>query len=138
MIRLLHRSTSVLALAACALVAGCDEGPLEDLNQGLPLVFEVTSDTTGFNSAAPGAQLRVALRITDPYGTVVPNALVVWVPAGDGPTSVEPDDSTRTDAAGLTEAVWQLGERGRYQLTATTAASVSAEFSARTQSPGGS
>ena len=124
------RHALLLAPAVLFLLAGCDEGPLENLNAGIPTFVEVTSDTSAFDEAAAGAMLPVALRFTDPYGTGVPDARVIWSPSGDDATSVEPDDTTRTDAAGVTAAMWKVGGTGSYTLTAQ-ATTASVELTAR-------
>ncbi len=131
--------TLLLVPAVLLLLAGCDEGPLEELNVGIPTFAEVMSDTSAFDAAAAGAMLPVALRFTDPYGSAVPDARVIWTPTGDDATSVEPDDTTRTDAAGVATVMWKVGGAGRYSLTAraTTAraTTASAELSAQVPLP---
>ncbi len=124
------RLITVCSFALIVLLAGCNEdGPLQELNRGIPTFAEVVSDTTGFGEAAAGEMLPVALRFTDPYGETVPDAEVVWRPTGEG-ASVEPDDTTRTNADGVTEAMWKLGESGSYRLTAR-ATTASIELSAQ-------
>ncbi|MEM1044036.1 MAG: hypothetical protein AAGI91_15595 [Bacteroidota bacterium] len=124
------RLACALLPALALLSAGCDEGPLEDLNAGIPTFVEVVSDTSGFDAAGPGEALPVMLRITDPYGDLVSGAEVVWRPDGAGTTSVEPDDTTRTNADGVTEATWRVGDAGAYSLrvqSATATVELSAE-----------
>ena len=103
------------AVTLGAALAGCDDARPFDVNLGNPVEARITSDTTGLSPAAPGAQVRVAVRLTGADRQPVADWAVVWTPQSSSvvvgaPQGAVSSDTTRTDADGVAETMWTLGE----------------------------